>query len=187
MADVFKEALLFAIEAHDGVTRKTNNIPFILHPMEVASIAATITEDREVLAACLLHDTVEDADVSQLEIQERFGVRVAYLVSSETENKRRDMLPEDSWQIRKEESILELSRSNDRDVKILWLSDKLSNLRAFYRSKLKKGDKMWEVFHQRDPKKHEWYYRSILEQLTELKDTLAYQEYVELIEKIFGE
>lgn len=183
---LFEDALDFAQKAHNGVTRKGNNMPFIIHPVEVAAIVASITEKQEVLAAALLHDTVEDADISLEEIEEKFGPRVKELVASETENKRREMLAEDSWQIRKEESLDELKNSDDRDVKILWLADKLSNMRSFYRLYQKKQEKLWEDFHQKDPRKQEWYYRSVAEYTNELKDTVAYKEYIDLIEKVFG-
>ena len=62
---LFNEALLFALKAHEGVTRKNSTNPFILHPMEVATIVASMTENIEVVIAALLHDTVEGfADLS---------------------------------------------------------------------------------------------------------------------------
>lgn len=184
--ELFNNALEFALKAHDGVTRKTRNIPFILHPMEVATIVATITDDQEIMAAALLHDTVEDADVSLKEIEDKFGRRVCELVASETEDKMRELLPEDSWQKRKEDSLLILKNTKDPAIKILWLADKLANMRSFYALYLKKKEKMWDSFHQRDAKKQEWYYRTIAEYCSDLSDTRAYQEYLELVNKVFG-
>ena len=74
---LFDDAARFAVDAHAGMLRKGDAIPYVLHPFEVASIAATITTDEEVLAAALLHDTVEDADASLDRIRELFGDRVA--------------------------------------------------------------------------------------------------------------
>ena len=62
----------------------------------------------------------------------------------------------------------------------------LSNLRSFYRAWLKDGDKIWLELNQKDPKMHAWYYRSIAKSIVSLKDSAAYKEYVELIDKIFG-
>lgn len=184
---LFNQALEYALKAHEGVARKGSDIPFILHPMETAVIVASITEDQETIAAALLHDTVEDAGCTIEDLRERFGEKVAYLVASESENKRRDQLPEDSWQIRKEESLEELKNSDDIDVKILWLADKLSNIRSFYRLYQKKGDEMWKMFHQSDPEKQGWYYRRILELTKDLEDTQAHREYTYLVNNIFGE
>ncbi len=184
---LFNEALMFALKAHDGVTRKGTTTPFILHPMEVATIAASMTENNDVIVAALLHDTVEDAGVTLEEIADRFGVKVAMLVQSETENKRRDILPEDSWYIRKEESLEVLRTARDLEIKILWLSDKLSNVRSFFRMHAIKGDSMWQDFHQRDPKMQMWYYRKVAEYTAELADKAAYIEYCYLIDRIFEE
>ena len=183
---IFYDALEFAIKAHEGVVRKSVNTPFILHPMEVANIVASITENREVMAAAFLHDCVEDANIPIDEIREKFGDEVALLVESETEDKRRYMLPEESWQIRKEESLEILKNSDNINVKILWLADKLSNMRSFYRTYRKKGNDMWKDFHQGDPKKQEWYYRSVAEYTKELDNTYAYHEFNYLIDKVFG-
>ena len=184
---LFNEALEFALKAHDGVTRKASTIPFILHPMEVATIVASMTENKDVMIAALLHDTVEDAGVTLEEIADKFGVKVAMLVESETENKRRDILPEDSWAIRKEESLEVLKNAKEPDIKILWLADKLANVRSFYRLHEIKGDDMWQDFHQRDPQMQQWYYRKVADYTSELADTAAYQEYRYLLGKLFGE
>ena len=102
---VFDDALMFAAERHHGMVRKKNaGVPYLLHPMETAVIVGTMTNDHEVLAAALLHDVVEDTNTTIEEVRERFGDRVAELVSSETENKREDLPPGDTWRIRKEES-----------------------------------------------------------------------------------
>ena len=185
--DLFEEALVYACEKHAGQRRKSGDLPFIVHPMEVATIVSSMTEDREVLAAAVLHDTVEDAGVTLEEIKERFGERTAMLVASETENKRKDLPPDQTWYIRKKESLDVLAGSTDIGVKMLWLGDKLANMRSYRRQHDEMGDEMWNIYHQKDPKKHEWYYRTIAENLQELKDTYAYKEYVSIIGLIFGD
>lgn len=182
--DQFEEALHFAVDAHSGMMRKSMRMPYILHPLEVAVIAASMSSDLEVLMAAVLHDVVEDTPVTLEEIRDRFGDRVMRLVYSETENKRPDQPAADTWQIRKEES-LEVLQNSDRDVKILWLSDKLSNMRAFHRTHLKRGDEMWNDFNQKDPAKQAWYYRRIKELTEELSDQRAWNEYTELMELVF--
>ena len=184
--NVLEEAIQFAVEAHEGQKRKLSETPYILHPLEVAGIIATMTDDLDTMAAGALHDTVEDCGVDPKTIREKFGPRVAALVQSETEDKLSDRPPEETWQERKEDSLLMLLHTKDRDVKILWLSDKLSNIRSFYRSYLKDGNKIFSCLNQKDPAMQGWYYKTIASYLTELSDTAAYREYVELVEKIFG-
>ena len=179
-------ALALALEAHAGMIRKKDRIPYILHPMEVAVIAATLTWAEDVLAAAVLHDTVEDAGITLEEISAVCSPSVAALVASETENKRVDLPPQETWKIRKTESLKVLKNAGDPRIKILWLSDKLANIRSFYRLWLREGDAMWQDFNETRPSEQAWYYRTIETLLADLKDTLAWQEYHALVEKIFG-
>lgn len=184
--ELVSEAIAFAVKAHDGMRRRKSNAPYVLHPMEVAVIVGTMTDDQNVIAAAVLHDVVEDAGITMDEVGEKFGARVKELVSSETENKREDLPPEETWLIRKRESLEVLKNTNDIDVLILWLGDKLSNIRSVYHSWKEEGESVWAKFHQPDPSVQAWYYRSIMEYTKRLSDRLAWIEYKTLVEQIFG-
>ena len=186
MKDLVSEAVVFSTMAHDGMRRRKSDAPYILHPMEVATIIGTMTDKQEVIAAGVLHDVVEDAGVSIEEIGERFGARVMELVASETENKREELPPEDTWQIRKEESLENIRTTDDIEILMVWIGDKLSNIRTIYREYLIEGDALWNKFHQPDISAQAWYYRSIMKYTERLSDTLAWIEYKTLVEKIFG-
>lgn len=186
MKDLVSEAIAFATMAHDGMRRRKGDSPYILHPMEVGAIIGTMTDDQEIIAAGVLHDVVEDAGISIEEIGVRFGARVKELVASETENKREELPPEDTWQIRKEETLENLKTTDDIAVLMLWIGDKLSNIRAIYRDYLIEGNAVWNKFHQSDVNVQAWYYRSIMKYTERLSDTLAWIEYKTLVEKIFG-
>ena len=173
MMDLVSEAIVFSTKAHDGMRRRKSDAPYILHPMEVGAIIGSMTDKQEVIAAGVLHDVV-------------FGARVMELVASETENKREELPPEQTWLIRKEESIEKLRITNDIEILMLWIGDKLSNIRAIYRDYLVEGDALWNKFHQSDIKVQAWYYRSIMKYTERLSDTLAWIEYKTLVEKIFG-
>jgi len=184
---VLDEAIIFATQAHRGQARKMSATPYVLHPLEVASIIATMTSDLNTMAAGCLHDTVEDCGVDPLLIRAKFGNRVAALVASETEDTSSTAPRAETWQQRKEDSLQVLKVSKDREVKIMWLGDKLSNIRSFYREYVVIGDDLFKMLHQSDKKKQEWYYRTLGEYLSELSDTLAYKEYIDLVNRIFGE
>lgn len=180
-------AIKFATDRHAGQTRKLTLTPYILHPLEAATVAASLTSDEDVICAALLHDTIEDANVKESEIRELFGDKVADLVAAETENKRKDIPPENTWKTRKEETLKELFDTKDVNVKILWLSDKLSNMRSLFSMYLKIGDDVWKSFHTQDKKSHEWYYRSVEKALSaDLGETSAFKEYQRLLDCIFG-
>ncbi len=185
--ETVSKAIIFAVEAHDGMRRKQSESPYILHPMEAAVIAGSLTDDQDVIAAAVLHDAVEDAKVPIEEINRRFGKRVAELVLSETEDKREYLPKESTWKLRKEEAIQLLKDTKDTDIKIIYLGDKLANMRSIYHTWKQEGRDMWKQFNQQDPAEHAWYYRSISENLSELADTPAYQEFNELIHKVFKE
>ena len=184
--ELVSEAIAFAVKAHDGMRRKKSDAPYILHPMEAAVIVGTMTDDQNLIAAAALHDVVEDAGITIEEIETRFGKRVRELVESETEDKRADLPPESTWRIRKEESLSVLKNTNDIAVLMVWLGDKLANMRAIYRDFKVEGEAMWQRFNQKDVNEQAWYYRSIVTLTKALSDTLAWLEYKMLTELVFG-
>lgn len=185
---LFDEAIILAVQAHSGQPRKGTKLPYIIHPMEAAAIAATITDDEEILAGAVLHDTVEDGGVTRAELEARFGRRVADLVAAESEDKRQGQDKKATWELRKQEALDGLARASLPE-KIIALGDKLSNMRALKRDHDALGEKVWDRFNQKDPAKHAWYYRTMGEIFAAeegLRDTAACREYCRLVEELFG-
>ena len=178
------KAIVFAVNAHQGVERKGKGFPYIVHPMEAVSIAATMTNNQELLAAAALHDTVEDTDVTFRDIEREFGKRVADLVDAESDVEFAGKTREESWRLRKEEAISRLSAA-ENDVKIVALADKLSNIRAIYRDYQAIGDEVWNLFCVKDKASHEWHFRGLARALSSLKATIAYKEFAWTIDQIF--
>ena len=106
-------------------------------------------------------------------------------MAHETENKRPELKASDSWKIRKEESLVMLKDSS-RESKMLWIGDKLSNMRSLSRGYDKQGKSIFEKFNEKDPKKQLWYHSAILEYTKELSKYPAYKEYEELVRRIYG-
>lgn len=184
---MIEKAVLFATKAHEGTTRKGKERPYILHPLEVMTIVAGLTEDEEVISAAVLHDTVEDTDVTPRDIRQSFGERVERLVMAESEDKMKDLPPEASWELRKQATIDHLE-TLDRDEKLICLGDKLANIREMSRDYAQIGDKLWERFNQKDKHKHARYYRSICGVLElEFGDIREIREYRELWSGVFSE
>ena len=179
---LFDKAVQFATEAHSGTERRGKGYPYIIHPMEAAAIVATMTKDQEMLAAAILHDTVEDTDVTIEQIRERFGDRVALLVQNETAPLDENM----PWREKKTAQLKQLADA-PYDSKIVAMGDKFSNLSGIALDYRQIGDEVWKRFHAPNGKPDvEWYYRSLAEALSELSDKLTYQEYVKLLEEVFG-
>ena len=179
---LFDKAAKFAIDAHHNTERRGKGYPYIIHPMEAAAIVATMTNDQELLAAAILHDTVEDTDVTIEEIRERFGDRVAMLVQNETAPLDDSL----TWREKKAAQLKQLADA-PHDSKVVALGDKFSNMSGIALDYRQIGDEVWKRFHAPNGKPDvEWYYRSLAEALSELSDTQAYKEYRKLLEEVFG-
>ena len=178
------EAVIFASRQHDAMLRKGTDLPYIIHPAEVLAIASALTNDPEILAAAVLHDVIEDCGVSVEELTQRFGARVTRLVLSETQQQDGD--PCATWDSRKKEAIARIARGG-RSVKLIALADKLSNMRAIHRDYDRDSDNMFQRFHQRDKRRHAWYYRSMVSLLKdEYGDTDAWRELRLHVEHVFA-
>ena len=182
--ELLDRAIIFAVKAHAGTERRGKGFPYIVHPMEAVEIVATITPDQELLAAAVLHDVVEDTDITADDIRREFGDRIASLVVAESDVFVEGVSEEDSWHARKQAAIDRLAAA-PHDAKIVAMGDKLSNMRAIARDYARVGDELWKIFHAKDPKEHEWHYRGLAASLSELKDTFAYKEFVSLIDQVF--
>ena len=182
---LYQKALAYASEAHKDQFRKGSDIPYITHPVEVADIIASLTDDEEMIAAGLLHDVVEDTDRTEEDIRSCFGDRIADLIAAETEDKMRNQRAEDTWVLRKSNTLKRLEHAS-REAKILALADKLANLRSIDRDYLMLGDAIWNRFNQKDPKLQGWYYKTVSDLTRELSGFDAWQEYTGLCEKVFG-
>jgi len=177
------KAIVFAVQAHEGQERRGHGFPYVVHPLEAVSIVASITPDQELLAAAALHDVVEDCDISHEDVEREFGARVAKLVFDESEAPMEGS-EESTWKARKQAAIDRLAAAS-YDSKIVAMGDKLSNMRAIARDYFDQGDDFWKIFHNDDPREHEWHYRGLAESLSDLADTYAYKEFVVLIDKVF--
>ena len=181
--ELLNNAISFAVEKHKNGLRKGTKMPYIVHPLEVMHNLMLMGADKNLMAAGVLHDTVEDTDATLEEIAAKFGDDVAALVSSHTEKDK--LLP---WKTRKEIALEHLKHANKRE-QMLVLADKLSNMRAIARDYAELKEKLWDRFN-RGKESQAWYYRSgaaSLIKLAEYEDTKAlYLEFAELVDKVFG-
>ena len=177
---MIEKAIAFATQAHDGQVRKGTSRPFILHPLEVGKIVATMTDDVEIICAAILHDTIEDCHgVTEDVIREEFGTRVASMVAQESEDKTK------TWIERKTHTIEHL-KDAPIEIRMIGLADKLSNMRDINRDYPECGEELWNRFRMKDKNIIGWYYKSIRDALKDtMAETEAFKEYCELIEKNF--
>jgi len=85
--DLVDRARIYATGAHQRINhrRKYNNEPYHVHLSAVAKLVVSVTDDKEVIAAAWLHDTVEDTQATLEDIEETFGMPVAELVEELTD------------------------------------------------------------------------------------------------------
>lgn len=153
------DAIEFAVKAHRGHYRKGTRIPYIVHPLNVATTLIRCGCPVEVVIAGILHDTVEDTDVTLEDIRLPFGERVAEIVEAVSEPDKSA-----SWEIRKRHTLKALETAPE-EVLLITLADKLDNLRSTRAAYARDGEGIWSRFNR--PKESQaWYYRGVLEVLS---------------------
>jgi (p)ppGpp synthase/HD superfamily hydrolase len=176
-------ALRFADDAHTGQFRKGSRVPYLIHPLNVAKILLDHGCSDELAVAALLHDTVEDTEVTVPEIRTIFGDAVARLVEFATEP---DSLW--SWEARKEHA-LGMLRSGDTQPLLLSVADKLDNIRSIRCDLERCGEKAWDHF-KRPRVKQRWYYQSLSQifdaRFTELPGVDLAAKFHTEVEAVFG-
>lgn len=152
-----EEAIEVAAQAHNGQYRKGTHTPYISHPYAVGLILMSEGCSEEVVIAGILHDTVEDTDLTLDCIKKSFGQSIAEIVDGCSEDKSL------RWRERKTERI-EALKTASTEVCLVTSADKLHNLRTVISEYDEIGDVVWERFHG-GIEAQAWYYRSILDSL----------------------
>ena len=81
------DVIAFATQKHKPQTRKFNGEPYITHPLRVAEIVKKFTTDLTLISVAILHDTLEDTNTTYEEIKDKFGIKVANMVYTLTNDK----------------------------------------------------------------------------------------------------
>lgn len=117
------EAVAFAARAHKGHLRKDGETPYVSHVFRVALVVRTVfgVEDLDVLAAAVLHDTIEDTTTDFDDIQEQFGATIAGWVAALSKDKRLE-------ESRREAAYVAGLAAAPWQVKICKLADVYDNL-----------------------------------------------------------
>jgi (p)ppGpp synthase/HD superfamily hydrolase len=182
----FDAALAFAACAHRDQVRKGTGapgVPYIVHPMHVATILLRHGFDEPMIVAALLHDVVEDCGVPLDDIRDRFGEAVAEMVAAVSELKTDDGGARRPWRVRKEEQLEQLAQADAR-VAALKCADALHNASCTVVELERDGGVVWTRFNA-GPSDTVWYYGEIARLcgarlgdahplVTELRETVAW-------------
>src|SRR5215475_10086439 len=116
-------ALVYAERLHDGQLRAVDGAPFLAHPVEVASLLYDSGARDDVVAAGLLHDTLEKTDADAYELSARFGRRVGEIVRALTEDQRI------AGYARRKAALRDQLAHSDHDALNVFAADKISKVR----------------------------------------------------------
>ena len=126
--DLIRSAWAFSIQKHEG-QRRASGEAYIGHPLEVAQVLAELKMDATAIAAGLLHDAVEDTDVTAIDIAKRFGEQVAHIVEGVTKLEKIKFANREDHQAENIRKML-LAMVTDLRVVIIKLADRLHNMRT---------------------------------------------------------
>ena len=181
-----QKAISVVFKEHEGQYRKGTQTPYIVHLLDVSSILMYEEDlDENVICAGILHDTLEDTHYTKEQLQEDFGNEVCKLVLFCTEDGNTvDTSKEEevrTWKVRKEKSLEKLTQGAKEEEMLVFLADKLSNIKSMYEEKLIVGDEFWNKFNA-SYEEIKWYYTQILELtqdvLSKRRVHLLYSHYV---------
>lgn len=161
----FEEALVFAAQKHKAQTRKGTTIPYIAHLMQVSGLALENGANDDEAIAALLHDVMEDQDVTQEELTSRFGPAVAAIVIECSDSASTDKAP---WKQRKTAYIAHVHTAS-RSARLVSSCDKLHNARAILADYQELGEPLWRRF-SATRSDILWYYRSLASAFQEAQE-----------------
>jgi GTP pyrophosphokinase len=178
--ELLERAFLFASEAHEGQQRRSGE-PFIAHPVGVARVLADLRLDDSTLAAALLHDVVEDTDVTIEEVRAEFGEEITRLVEGVTKLTRIHFQSREQAQAENYRKMI-VAMAQDPGVILIKLADRLHNMRTIeYLGKQKQLQKARETLEVYAPLAHRLGIHTIKWQLEDLAfATLHPRRYAEI-------
>jgi hypothetical protein len=159
--ELYEEALRLAARAHRSQTRKGTDLPYLAHPVHVSAILQRYGFPREVVIAALLHDVVEDQDVTVAEIEVQFGASVAEIVDALSERRSDGRGGVRPWHVRKAEAV-EKIRQASLAAAAVKAADVLHNAQSILHDLRHDGPSVWQRF-TRGPGQMVGYYERIAE------------------------
>jgi (p)ppGpp synthase/HD superfamily hydrolase len=159
------DAVAFALEAHGTQVRKGTKIPYVSHVIRVCGLVLEYGGDARQAAAGLLHDTIEDCDVTEAQLRARFGADVARMVRALSDVLEGDTAGSKSpWLKRKRAYVAHLAHVPQR-VRLVAACDKLDNLRALVDDVAANGSRTLRRF-SGSPRQIRWYYEAVIAALS---------------------
>ena len=184
--ELMKKAYEIAKEAHEGQFRRSGE-PYIIHPVQVAKILYGLGMDSDSMIAALLHDVVEDTELTKEDVKKDFGEDVAELVEGVTKLGKVPLFTKEEQQAENVRKML-MAMSQDIRVIIIKLADRIHNMRTLaFMKPHKRREKAQETLEIYAPIAHRLGIRGVKEELEDLAisylDPVAYKEIQSLLEQ----
>lgn len=184
------KAIKTAAWAHEqvGHHRKGSDVPYIIHPFGVMLIAGEVTDDEDILIACLFHDILEDVTTrdpkvyDEQKMRDEFGDRVTDMVLDVSKD-----APIKDWRARGQAYLDHLEKKASDEAILVSGADKVHNLQSILQDYDRRGEELWQVFTTKSKDDQIWWYESMLDILEkrEAPDKLTSQlrELLETLKK----
>ncbi|MEB3102047.1 HD domain-containing protein [Ferviditalea candida] len=177
--NIIDKAIQTATIAHANQTRKSSDLPYITHVYGVGILLAQHGCSPEEIAAGILHDTVEDTDLTLEDIKKDFGEQVAAIVEGCSEPGKSL-----SWEKRKEHTLEFLKHASD-EIRHVACADKLHNIRSMREDYSNLGESLWTRF-KRGKEQQAWYYSGLVISLSVGAPFPMLDELKVEVERLFG-
>lgn len=176
--ELYERALTIAEKAHKDQVRKHDGSPYIVHPRAVAEILQIHGFSEAVVAAGLVHDVLEDSEVTEAELRAELGDAVVDIVTAVSEDKQLQ------WEERKQQYVEEVVASGEA-VWAVSVADKIHNAKDLTAHYQVVGPALWQQFNRGKEKKL-WFERLLLSELKKVWRHPLLDEYERLVEEMEG-
>lgn len=175
MTNIIEKAARLAVEGHGGQIRKSDDSPYLVHPIMVALMLQKHGFSDVVVAAGLAHDLLEVTEMTEQELKNELGNKVTEIVQAVSND---DSL---AWEDKKKQYI-ESVRNGPEGAKAVCVADKIHNLESLLVAYEKQGPELWKRFNRGKDKKI-WFETEVLKMLKETWDHPMIAEYEALLGK----
>lgn len=174
--ELLEKAHRLMIRAHGKQVRKTDGSPYVAHPMMVAKKLARLNFPDEVIAAAMIHDVLEDTDITEQQLRQELGNEVVDIILPLSEDKKLD------WEDRKKKYISDVKNASIA-TKAVSIADKIHNLESVIETHKTMGPAIWTKFNRGKEQKM-WFEREMLKAFQESWDHPMIAEYEKLLKQV---
>ena len=174
--NLVEKAIKIMITAHKDQQRKTDDTPYIIHPLMVAFKLQKLDFSDEVVATALIHDVLEDTDFAADKIKKELGKKVFDLLIPLSEDKSL------KWENRKRQYVQNIKNAPS-ETKAISIADKIHNLESLLSSHAKIGSAVWKKFNRGKEKKM-WFENEMLKMFKNNWSHPLIDEYEKLLKEV---